>query len=169
MIYCCKPKRKNLKAAAVSAVFFVIFLSGIFLFPVFQTYRHLLEFIAAIAAAIAFTVAGRYLFREYLYALSENGDQVDFTVVEIQGKRRRTVCRISLSDIREIADETYKNREEIKEKCRPMKNYDYCMDLGAHEAFRIFLVEDEKEMSIRLSPDENLKAHLTALLKQRES
>ena len=169
MIYNCKAKRQNLKAAAVTAVFTVAFLSDLFLLPLpfMKPYRHLLEFLLAVFAAVVVTVAGRYLLRDYRYILTENGDGVDLVVIETQGKRRRTVCRVALSDIREIADECKDNRRSLNERCRTMKKrYDYCIDLSAERAFRIFLTEREEKVSIRLSVDEGLKAHLSRLLKK---
>ena len=168
MIYTCKAKRQNLKAVAVTAVFTVAFLSDLFLLPLpfMDPYRHLLEFLLAVFAAVAVTVAGRYLLKDYRYILTENGDGVDLVVTETQGKRRRTVCRVSLTDIREIADECKDNRRSLNERCRTMKRYDYCIDLSAERAFRIFLTEREEEISIRLSVDEGLKAHLSRLLKK---
>ena len=169
MIYTCKAKRQNLKAAAVTATFTVAFLCDLFLlpFPLFLPYRHVMEFLLAVFAAFAVTVAGRYLLREYRYILTENGEGVDFVVTEIQGKRKRTVCRIALSDIRETADERRDNRKALNEKCRSMKRYDYCIDLGAREAFRILLSEEKHEVSVRLSVDDGLKTHLAALLKNK--
>ena len=129
------PKKSNKKAMYLVCLFLIgggllMFLStlleGAFGFIwVFQ-----LIGIAFCAASIF--IFTRYISKSYIYAVTEDGD---FSVTEVQGRKRVTVCRLSISSISriEVFDSVDGGRlsalkNEIKSEKR--KIYNYCIDLA---------------------------------------
>ena len=99
--YSPKPDRR----LAYAAVFICLFL-GIFLFAPLSFADSVLLWLRAggiWAFAAAFMISDRYLLISYTYLIEENSNGApDFVVSELHFKKRRTVCRISLSEIESI-------------------------------------------------------------------
>ena len=109
----------------------------------------------------------RCVARSFVYALIENGDEgLDFTVTEILngGKKQTTVCRISLSAVRE-AYMLYPERAEDAEKIRELSNrakkeqrkrFNYCHDIKPSPVCLLFVEECGEPLFIKISPDVTL-------------
>lgn len=157
MIYAYRPKRKGKTALLVVGGLLFLFLTGLVFAPFLTELRYLLEFMALVSLAAAVTVAGRYLLKNYIYAVEEGPSGLDLTVVEWQAKRRRTVARVALADILEVVRETEETRSALRSRARGMRHYDYCVEPGRRDAVYVFLSENERETAIRFSPDEKME------------
>lgn len=159
-----KVKRKN-KAAAIT-IAFSFAVSAICLFGgrFSGSFRSVTEIVGLLAFFFAILIMGRYLLREYIYSVekTENGE-VDLTVVEVQGKRRTTVCRIGLSEIKEILFEDPVSRGAVRKRLKPMKRYDYCIDLSPSRSIHLLFSDGDRAVAVRLEPDERMKALIVQL------
>ena len=119
---------------------------------------------------IAFSV--RLLGTRYAYrvVIDSRGDG-DLVIYELHGyfgkysntKRTRTVCRVSLYDIREVI--SLEKSKEGKKKIRATKKrirkekaalYNYCTDIFSEKYSIIKIVDDDDIFYIRFSPDEKM-------------
>ena len=167
-MYTYRPKRRNKTALLLTAVLTLIFASGLICAGFAGSFRYLLEFLSVSSGAGALLIAGRYLLKDYVYLIRENDLEYDFIVVERQGKRRKTVCRIGVSEIKGIVRETPQNRKALSARRKGMKQLNYCVDLGRCDSVYLFLTEDGTETAIRFSPDETLESILKMLSSQGE-
>ncbi len=157
-MYTYKAKRKN-KAAAVtvalsSAASAVLLLLG----PLFGVLRAYSEVLGLVVLSFAILVAGRYLLKDFVYMLGETEDgDCEFTVIEVQGKRRTAVCRIALSEIDGAFVETPEERGAIKERLRETKRYDYCPDLLPYRSLYLLFSDRDRAVSVRIEPDEKME------------
>lgn len=158
-----RAKRKNKTAVLLTALFTLLFATGMLYMTLSEVYRYAVEFLTVLSAVLALAVAGRYLLVDYLYVVREDGTGVpEFLVVEQKGKRNKIVCRLSVSEITETVRETPEVREALKARFHAAKHHNYCVDIGYNGAVCLFLSEDEAETAIRISPDEHLLSLLRA-------
>ena len=68
--------------------------------------------IAIIAAGILLMT--RYVSKGFIYSVTQNEEKLDFSVVEMQGKIRITICRIAIENILEV--HVLEASEQEKEK-----------------------------------------------------
>ncbi|MBO5269408.1 MAG: hypothetical protein J6B77_01395 [Clostridia bacterium] len=130
------------------------------------TVKNLCLLFGALFLEISVLLAGRYLLRDYFYALFDSDGSVDFVVVEQKGKKRSVVCRIAVSDVRTLVA-SKKERDAFAEG-ESMRNYDYCMDIGAKGAKYLCLIEDGKRVSVKFTPSERMTELLNALIHPSE-
>ena len=166
MIYAYRPKRRGRAALLLVGASFFVFLVAITYAVIFGEARYILEPVALVALAVAVLILGRYLLKEYIYSIEDGKVGFDFVVVEWQAKRRRTVARVALSDITEVARETEETRRALRKRMRAGRSYDYVIDLGARDALVVFLTEDGKDTAIRLSYDRRLEELLRSAAAQ---
>ncbi len=166
------PKKTNKKAqsliilfftAAAALFFLTVLLKGIPLLWVFQL-------IAILLFALAVMLVARYVTKLFIYRIeptdSAYGDTegLDLTVTEANtsGKRRITVCRISLSGIKSV--EVLKGEKcslrDIKKREGRLPIYDYRPDLYPNESILIKTAEGGKEVYLCLAYDEALLKYL---------
>ena len=102
---------------------------------------------------VAAWIAARYLLRRYIYRVApcENGGEtLDLTVIEIVGKRRRVLCRISLDDIEEIT------REHAQKKRGDERFFQYTDEIYS-PSFCVLTVRDgSARCRIQMMADETL-------------
>ena len=157
MIYAYRPRRKGRAALLLVGASFFVFLVAITYSVIFGEARYVLEPIALVSLAVAVLILGRYLLKDYIYSIEDGKVGPDLVVVEWQAKRRRTVARVALTDVTEVARETADTRRAIRRRMREGRSYDYVIDLGARDALVVFLTEDERKVAIRLSYDRRLE------------
>ncbi len=144
------------KTPAYVLVFICLF-AGILLFMPLSLGESVMLWLRAIgiwAFACAFIVADRYLLTSYTYIIEENANGgADFVVSELHFKKRRTVCRISVSDIAEISQNGKKHKFAFPKNAR---KYNYSSELLGNK-YTVLRVEDEGGSAfIRFSPDEKM-------------
>ena len=158
-----RPQRTNNRAqnliillfAGAAALFLLTFpLKGL-------PFLWVIQLLAILLLVTAIFLVTRYLTKSYEYALMPDGDGADLTVTEISsgGRRRITVCRISLLSIENIRV-VEGNGESVKALHRAGKKvFDYRPDLSPDvwllieateggEKFALFLAYGEEFLSI---------------------
>lgn len=166
-MYDCRPRRKNKNAVLLTALFTLLSAAGLLLSALSESPIYPAELAATVAAALAVLIAGRYLLRDYVYVLDDRAGDVEFCVVEVQGKRFRTVCRIDAAEITEVARETPETRKTLRRRGRALRRFDYCVDVGAKDAVWLFLSDDGKPTAIRFSPNERMESVLKVFASAR--
>ena len=144
------------KTPAYALVFICLF-AGIFLFMPLSLGDSVMLWLRALgiwAFAGAFIVTDRYLLTSYTYIIEENENGgADFVVSELHFKKRRTVCRISVSDIAELSQNDKKHKFAYPKKAR---KYNYTAEL-LPDKYTVLRVEDNGNTAyIRFSPDEKM-------------
>ena len=159
------PPKNNQKAQRLIPLFLVgggvlILLPRILGLP----YASLFQLAGAGLLTAAIFLATRYVAKSYVYRICPVEDgQADFEVVELMsGQRRRTVCRIALTDVEEII--TLKSEDQaalraLRERIRKegRKLYHYCPDLSPDSVTYLLIKEQlGGPVAISLCPDEIL-------------
>ena len=103
------------------------------------------------AFAIAFIIADRYLLTSYTYIIDENENGTfDFVVSELHFRRRRTVCRISLSEIASISRIEKKKKTKLPKKARVLY---YFAEVAPQNLYLLHVVNEDGEAYLKFTPD----------------
>ena len=164
--YTCVPKQDKLKSGilvsgCVAAAIGMLAVSEVefFLSPYFKAG-------AAVWVLIGALFALRLLSTGYVYSIFRdvNGGKFDLVINEIRVGRSKTVCRVSLFDIKEILDYDSarkgprgKRRKEKRQK-RPHakgKTYNYCVDILPSN-YCLLRISGAENAYIKFSPDETM-------------
>ena len=164
--YSLTPKKSNNIAAVLITLLFVG-AAALFIFTaVFGdiAYRGILQTISLVLVIAALAVATRYVFKYFTYEIRENGERgLDFDVVETQGKRRYTVCRIGLENIEKVEVMTAENKKALKKEFLGRKKFYYLPDMLPSRTLAVFVTECGEPLVLVLSYDEMLLKILTTV------
>ena len=122
--------------------------------------------VGSLAAAILITV--RYLLRDYIYRIVpvEDGGRMDLTVVEVMGKRRTVVCRVSVSDIQTIKPISEISRQKMSDRKGNAPLYRYVSEFHPSNAYFLEILDDEKTYFLEICADSELISIIEACKKQ---
>jgi hypothetical protein len=158
-----KYEPKPLKIGAYTAVIILVS-AGIMLFfptPLPKNVSLLLPYVGILAFLVAFATYCKYIRTSYIYTVEISSvGSLDFTVTQLFFKRKRTVCRISVSDVTELCEIQRRKRRKQKENFESRKKsatYKYFSELFCRSYCIIYLSENENGESIAFTPDEKLK------------
>ena len=158
-MYSFTPKKTNNIATVLVATLFLA-AAVVFLFPaIFRNmpYTGFLQAAGLVLIIAALAVMSRYHFKYFTYVVRENGEgQPDLDVVEAQGKRRYTVCRVALGNIESVQLMNDGNREELRKKCKGRKKFAYVCDIAPTEQVYVFVTECGDPLVLILAYDETL-------------
>lgn len=130
-----KKTLKNVNRNA-KLIMWLLFAGGVFLFLFAGRenfpYPAFAQTLSVVMLCIAVYIATAYVLKEYtveVYFPNSTGSDMakkpDLAIYEQRGKRRITVCLISLSEVEYIEILTDENKKEIREKVKNMKRYRY--------------------------------------------
>ena len=85
----------------------------------------------------------------------------DFTVTEYVGKRRRVVCRISLTDIEEVVRITPQNRRRLFAEARNCRIYDYTGAIFPQEPYFLRVRDGETAVYLKIDADQGFISALS--------
>ena len=144
------------KMPAYGLVFILLF-TGIFLFvpiPVGDDILLWLRTGGVWAFACAFMISDRYLLTSYTYIIEKSADGgCDLVVSELHFKRIRTVCRVSVFSVAQVA----RNEKGKKFKIhRGMRKFNYRAELFDENYYILRIDEDGGSAFIKFSPDDKL-------------
>ena len=154
------PQKTNKIADNTSAALLIISLITMFLSKLPNlSYRWIMQLVAIFMLTLALMLLGRFVFKRYLYSVTENEEKYDLLVTEITKRTRVTVCRISLSGIERVeivngADKATKRN--IRKASEGRKVFNYCIDMSPAKFICVFAQECEESILIKLSYDETL-------------
>lgn len=126
-------------------------------------FQSVFQFFGLCLFTAAIFLVTRYMSKSFLYRVFPDDDgQMDFSVTELRGKSRCTVCRIGLADIEEARMVDARQKDQLdavkqKIKAEKRKQYDYCADLNPTISCFLFVKEQNGDpLVIRIMPDETL-------------
>ena len=103
------------------------------------------------AFAFAFIISDRYLLTSYTYVIEEtDAGTFDFVVSELHFRRRRTVCRISVSEIASIVRIEQSPKQKLPKKARVLY---YFAEISPQNLYMLHIVNDDGELYIKFTPD----------------
>ncbi len=110
----------------------------------------------ALCAASIF-IFSRYVSKSYIYAVTNEGD---LTVTEVQGRKRITVCRLSIPQMSRVESFEGAQTEKINAikkqiKSEKRKVYNYCIDLVPSTVCYVFS-EEYENVTVIFQPDEKM-------------
>ncbi len=120
-------------------------------------YRWAIQLLSLGMLVVGIFITSRYIMKSYLYAVTKgDGGENDFTVTELQGRNRVTVCRIGLGNIEHAVVVPQGDREaetEVKNKIKSekRKQFNYCEDLFDEKYICLFVTECGEPLAIKLS------------------
>ena len=121
------------------------------------------QLLAICMFGISIFLVSRYVMKNYIYSIVATNNGNDFTVTELQSKKKTTVCRISVSNIEKavVIDQGDKEKEDAVKaliKGGKYKKFNYCADVINEKC--IYLLADEcgERVAIKLSWGEELEA-----------
>lgn len=126
-------------------------------------YRWAIQLLSLGMLVVGIFITSRYIMKSYLYAVMKGDDgENDFTVTELQGRNRVTVCRIGLGNIEQAVVVPQGDRDaetEVKNKIKSekRKQFNYCEDLFDEKYICLFVTECGESLAIKLSWDAELE------------
>ncbi len=164
-MYTFEPKKTNNTAnVLIGALIFCAAL--LFLFPALLpelAYRGIIQSLGLACIIAALALMSRYSLKRFTYKVHENGERMlDLDVIETQGKRCYTVCRVALGNIESVERATTENRESLKKRCAGRKKFSYLPDLAPTDSIYVFVTECGEPLALILAYDETLLNILTA-------
>ncbi len=167
-MYQYEPKSKKVREKTILLILLLIAVAAFasanipgILFP------SLLQLFAVFALVGVVMIVSRCLLRRFVYQVgpredAPEGTPYDLVITEIYGNRREVVCRIALTDIREITRITRENRKEISAITKRKRVYHYTEELFP-EDYRMLTVEMEEEVFyIKIAANEDLIAAISS-------
>ncbi len=129
-------------------------------------YRWAVQLLSIGMLVMQIFITTRYIMKNFIYAVLRDGDDLDLTVTEVQGKNRVTVCRISLDSIEKVvvvesADRPADTELKNSIKAQKRKMFNYCADLFSEKYMCVLSNESGTPIAIKLSWDEKLCELLT--------
>ena len=122
--------------------------------------------VGLLAAAILITV--RYLLRDYIYCVtpSKDGEDLDLTVVEVMGKKRTVVCRVSVADIQSVTRVTDRRGQKTSDSQRKTPVYRYVSELQPQNACLLLVLDNKNSYFLEICANEELISVLEGFKKQ---
>ena len=117
------------------------------------------------AFALAFIFADRYLLTSYTYIIEQtDSGSIDFLVSELHFRRRRTVCRISLDEIKDIRPDEKGKKSKLPKKARV---FYYLAELPVRQAYILRIENEDGELFIKFSPDARMAELIASHLQNK--
>lgn len=166
--------KKTLKTPNNNAklIMTLLFVCGVFLFLFAGNgklpYPAFAQTVSIVLIGLAIYIAASYVLKEYTVEVFFNdGDadkpdkKPDFAIYEQKGKRRVTVCWLSLSDIVVVEKVNKDNMKDVKERTKRMKRFKYNTFFCQAEFIHVVTKDD---ISVICTFDEGLYIELLKFL-----
>ena len=87
------------------------------------------------------------------------GDAPDLVILQQQGKRTVTVCRISVNDIVSVMHVTADNRKQLERERQGVRVYHYVDRIRPDNLYLLTVRDGEHEYDLRILADERLLSY----------
>ena len=155
LIYDYRPKRKSKTALFLTALLLLVSATALALaWSQIALYKNLLIFVGALTLEISVLVAGRYLLKDYSYAVMDTDESLDFVVFERKGKKQSVVCRVALDGCCALFESYGECSTYLKDT--PFRRYDYCIEIGAKDARVLLIRDDDHYAAVRFMPNDRM-------------
>ena len=164
MIYYSETPTRQNKLSAVLALCCAVAGVALLSFSRYLPYVSLVQTAAFVLCIVAVSLAARACLR-YTYRLQrDEGDGKDeLAVIQIKGKRSVTVCRLLVTDLKEIDVVTPENEKGLRAKYRADRVHALCPDLCPPRSVYLLFEESGNRIVLRLQASEELLLRLKAL------
>lgn len=157
------PKTRERVLTAWLVCFSLLLLCGSFLpsLPFSLSLRSL----ALLPLFLAVLIASSCLLRDYVYRIEENecGEE-ELVVLERRGQISRVSCRIVLSQISSVLEDTPQNRRAVRDAVARPIFYTYTARIFSKERYLILLREPDGRACVSILADQGLLERLKSLL-----
>ena len=124
-------------------------------------FKWVFQIIAIAIIATGILLMTRYVSKGFIYSVTQNEEKLDFSVVEMQGKIRITICRIAIENILEVhvleASEQEKEKALIATfKADKRARFNYCVDFKPEKFIWVVADECGERIAVKLNYDEKL-------------
>ena len=162
------PPKNNKRLGTISGV---LLLGGAVMLLVTYVFDEIMgkwifQLLATGMLGVSIFLVSRYVMKNFIYAIVSTNGGNDFTVAELQNKKKTTVCRISVSNIErafviEQGDKVKEDSVKALIKEGKYKKYNYCADLFDEKCIYILADECGEKVAIRLSWCEELESYFS--------
>ena len=144
MSYTFTPKRNIRRAASLSLTFFVMSV-GLFAYAnlISPDSKALFQLIGTVLGTAAIFILVKFIIISYVYEI--DGD--DLSVIEISGKKRTTVARVSLSSVTALTDKSEKG----------MRLYNFCLEFFPARTLTLIIEDGDGRYQVKLSYIEEME------------
>ena len=167
------PKKSNKKAIGVAIILLALAV-GVFIYTLIfpdMPYRWGPQLIAIMSFVGFVFIMSRYVFKKFIYAIAKNDEgELDLTITEVTnaGKKKITVCRVSISNIEEshlldcTVAENQQKLSDIKKNAKSSgrKIFDYCPDINPSEVCALVGEECGDKYLVIFCPDDGIWSYL---------
>ncbi len=160
------PEKNNKRLSLVSGLLLIGGSLMLLVTYIFEgiTGKWIFQLLAICMFGVSIFLVSRYVMKNFIYAIVSTDGGNDFTVTELQNKKKTTVCRISVSNIErtfviEQGDKVKEDSVKALIKEGKYKKYNYCADLFDEKCIYILADECGERVAIRLSWSEDLEAY----------
>lgn len=154
-MYSYRPPHKNKIGVALSMALLAIAAILIVTSSLFPDLRSIPQILGLVLALVSVMVMTRFVLRVYEYDIEDSADGYEFTIYEIQSKRRKTVCRIGFTDITELGEAPERD-SELRERFGVEKSYSYCPDIRQTGKYYIAANINDKTVLVIFAPDADM-------------
>lgn len=162
------PAKNNKRLGLVSGLLLIGGAAMLIITDIFKeiTAKWAFQLLAICMFGVSIFLVSRYIMRHYIYAVMATDEGNDLTVTELQGKKKITVCRISVSNIEkafviEQGDKVNDDAVKALIKDGKYKKYNYCADLFDEKSIYILADECGERVAIKLSWGAELESFLS--------
>ncbi len=162
------PPKNNKRLGAISGILLLGGALMLLITYIFDeiTGKWIFQLLATCMFVVSIFLVSRYLMKNFIYAVVSTDGGNDFTVTELQNKKKTTVCRISVSNIErafviEQGDKVNEDTVKALIKEGKYKRYNYGADLFDEKHIYILANECGEKVAIKLSWGEELESYLS--------
>ncbi len=167
-IFSYRPPHKSKIGLAISCaclgIAAILIVSSAFL-PRLRSIPQMIGFCFALVSILLIT---KFVLREFVYAIEEAADGYEFTIYEIQGKRKTTVCRIGFSDITDMGEVPSRDAE-LRSSLGIDRSYSYYPDIAQKGKYYIKASINEKDVLVIFAPNDELIEIIDKCRRQQEN
>lgn len=177
-----RVSQKNYKKITGVVMLLISVAAGMFLVTSMfreMPYRWAVQLLGFICLCAVVYITVKYVSKNFVYVIEKKKDgSLDLVIDELSngGKKRVTVCRVSLGNIEQVCtldkrNETDKIKAQkllAKAKSEKRSTFDYCQDIAPKEVCYILVTECEEPLLLKLLPDSILEDHLTGKITSQE-
>ena len=129
----------------------------------------LLQLVGMAWLVLAVMIACKCLLCRYAYTVApreyaEADEPYDFTVTEIQGKRRAVVCRISLAEVESVEQVNNENRKQITQALKGNSVYRYIAQLSLDNTYLVTVRDGDRHFYLFILADQTLLSLLNSMI-----
>lgn len=141
---------------------------------IMRSFRWIFQLIGIGFMTASIFLLTRYISKSFIYGIEQGHKEgYELTVTEVQGKRRITVCRLTvalMSGVETVEASDEQKREAIKKKIKEegRQPFNYCTDIAPASVCYVFSEECNEKVAVVFQPDETIMSYLSSVKNDTE-